>query len=152
MTRAFTATEDFVSVGLGVLLRATALALLGRSVVDFGQGVVGGKISRPHRAQSRPCGVAHPLATTERGGGRRAYAMDRKTLLMAGLFAVALAGGAAGCALDVTAMCERAGGTYAGGTCTRWSPGQQAAQDACEGNGGVYLRGQDSCELGAGGP
>jgi len=32
--RAFTATDDFVYIGLWVLLGASALALLGRSVVD----------------------------------------------------------------------------------------------------------------------
>jgi hypothetical protein len=87
--------------------------------------------------------------TKERGGDRRAYLMD---WLIVSIFAVGLAGGAAGCALDGIAMCEGAGGTYAGGTCSRWSPGQQAAQDACEGNGGVYLRGGDTCEFGMGGP
>src|SRR5713101_1902482 len=33
------------------------------------------------------------------------------------------------------AICERSGGTYSGGTCTRWSPGQEAAQKWCETHG-----------------
>jgi hypothetical protein len=78
--------------------------------------------------------------------------MNRHRALMVGIFAIALAGGAAGCALRGTALGEAAGGTYAGGTCIRWSPDQQAAQDACETSGGVYLGGQDTCEFGMGGP
>jgi hypothetical protein len=69
-----------------------------------------------------------------------------------GIFTVALAGSVAGCGLGGSAMCEAAGGTYAGGTCIRWSPARQAAQDACETSGGVYLGGQDTCEFGMGGP
>jgi hypothetical protein len=57
-----------------------------------------------------------------------------------------------GCAQDAAAICSGAGGTYVGGTCSRWSPRQQAAQDACETSGGVYLRGDERCALGEGGP
>jgi hypothetical protein len=71
---------------------------------------------------------------------------------MVGMLAVGLAGGAAGCALDVTTLCEAAGGTYTGGTCVRWSARQQAAQDGCEASGGVYQGGLDTCEFGMGGP
>lgn len=71
---------------------------------------------------------------------------------LAGVVAVGLAGGVAGCTLDATALCEAAGGTYVAATCIRWSPGRQAAQDGCEANGGVYLGGQDTCEFGMGGP
>jgi hypothetical protein len=58
----------------------------------------------------------------------------------------------AGCAGGGTALCEASGGTYTGGTCTRWGPGQQAAQEMCEASGGVYLAGQERCEFGMGGP
>jgi hypothetical protein len=78
--------------------------------------------------------------------------MNRKRALTVGIVAVGLAGGAGGCALDVTSLCEGAGGTWAGGTCTRWSPAQQAALEGCEANGGVYLRGDDTCHFGEGGP
>lgn len=42
--------------------------------------------------------------------------------------------------------------TVAAATCIRWSPGQQAAHDGCEANGGVFLGGEDTCEFGMGGP
>ena len=58
----------------------------------------------------------------------------------------------AGCAQDAAAICSGAGGTYLGGTCSRWGPRQQAAQDACERSGGVYLRGDERCAFGEGGP
>jgi uncharacterized membrane protein (DUF373 family) len=44
IARAFSATEDFVYIGLGFLLAASAVALLARSVIDFWQGVVGGRV------------------------------------------------------------------------------------------------------------
>ncbi len=50
------------------------------------------------------------------------------------------------------AICGAAGGTYEAGACARWSSGQQAAEERCQTRGGVYLRGQDICALGAGGP
>ena len=56
-------------------------------------------------------------------------------------------GGCAGASL-----CEAAGGTYAGSTCTRWSATQEAAAEWCQANGGVYLGGQERCEWGSGGP
>ena len=59
---------------------------------------------------------------------------------------------AAGCAVDVAAICKAAGGTYAGGTCTQWGPSQQAARDRCSASGGVYLVGSNTCVLGSGGP
>jgi len=43
--RAFTTTEDVVYIGLGFLLASSALTLLAKSVIDFWQGVVSGKIS-----------------------------------------------------------------------------------------------------------
>ena len=63
----------------------------------------------------------------------------------------------AGCAgsggrLSGTALCEAAGGTYTGGTCSRWGPAQQAAQEMCETSGGVKLAGQERCEFGIGAP
>jgi hypothetical protein len=72
--------------------------------------------------------------------------------LMVGILAIGLAGSAAGCGLDVTTICKAAGGAYAGGACIRWSPSQQAAQEACETSGGVYQGGLDTCEFGMGGP
>lgn len=45
VARAFTTTEDVVYIGLGFLLASSALTLLAKSVIDFWQGVVGGKIS-----------------------------------------------------------------------------------------------------------
>jgi hypothetical protein len=60
-----------------------------------------------------------------------------------------------GCAgsgwLSATALCEAAGGTYTGGTCSGWGPAQQAAEEMCDASGGVYLAGQERCEFGMGG-
>jgi hypothetical protein len=69
------------------------------------------------------------------------------------LLRVVLAAGAlplAGCA--GASLCEAAGGSYTGSTCTRWSQGQEAASEWCQANGGVYLGGQARCEWGSGGP
>lgn len=71
--------------------------------------------------------------------------------MRAGLVAVGLAGTTASCALDAATLCAAAGGAYTDRTCIRWSPGLQAAQDACAAVGGVYLGGQDTCAFGAGG-
>ena len=35
---------------------------------------------------------------------------------------------AAGCGVNASAICESAGGTYVGGTCSRWGPRQEEAQ------------------------
>ena len=43
IARAFTATEDVVYIGLGLLLASSALTLLVTGVIDFGQSVVAGK-------------------------------------------------------------------------------------------------------------
>jgi hypothetical protein len=51
-----------------------------------------------------------------------------------------------------TTLCEAAGGSYAGGTCTRSDPNRQAAERMCDASGGVYLAGQDQCAIGMGGP
>jgi uncharacterized membrane protein (DUF373 family) len=45
IARAFTATEDVVYIGLGLLLASSALTLLVTGVIDFGQSVVAGKAS-----------------------------------------------------------------------------------------------------------
>ncbi len=58
----------------------------------------------------------------------------------------------AGCAQDAAAICASAGGTYVGGTCSRWTPRRQAAEDFCESQGGVYLTGDERCAFGEGGP
>ena len=73
------------------------------------------------------------------------------TAVLAGI-ALSLAGCAGSGWLSGTAICEAAGGTYTGGTCSRWGPAQQAAQDWCETSGGVYLAGQEQCAFGMGGP
>jgi len=75
-----------------------------------------------------------------------------KGAVVASLVLAGLTIGTAGCALDATSLCAGAGGAYTAGACTRWSPGQQAAQDGCEASGGVYLGGNDTCEFGMGGP
>ena len=75
-----------------------------------------------------------------------------RRLVAASVAALGVALGAAGCGLDVAASCARAGGAYRDGICERWSAGQQAAREACESRGGVYLTGQDSCAYGMGGP
>jgi len=68
-------------------------------------------------------------------------------------FAIAAMLSLAGCSAGGLAICTSAGGTYEAGTCTRsTSAEQQAAEQQCEGRGGVYLRGQDTCEFGVGGP
>ena len=43
IARAFTAVEDVVYIGLGLLLAGIALTLLATSIFDFGQGVLTGK-------------------------------------------------------------------------------------------------------------
>ena len=77
--------------------------------------------------------------------------MSRVTAVLAGVV-LWLAGCAGGGGLSGTALCEAAGGAYTEGTCTRWGPGQQAAQEMCQTSGGVYLAGQDQCAFGMGGP
>jgi hypothetical protein len=48
------------------------------------------------------------------------------------------------------AICEGSGGTYAGGTCTRWGPAQEAEQKECQTRGGAYLTGSRVCAFGEG--
>jgi len=69
-------------------------------------------------------------------------------LVTAVIAVVVLLSGCAG--TSGTAICEAAGGRYAGGTCARSIPGQQAAQERCKTHGGVYLGGQDTCAFGMG--
>ncbi|HEY7041192.1 MAG TPA: phosphate-starvation-inducible PsiE family protein [Methylomirabilota bacterium] len=45
ITRVFTAIEDFVYIGLGVLLAGGAVTLLTRSVIGFGHGLMSGRFS-----------------------------------------------------------------------------------------------------------
>ena len=53
---------------------------------------------------------------------------------------------------SATAICERAGGDYVGGTCEHhWAPAEMAAQQWCQTHGGVYLV-DAGCEWGSGGP
>jgi hypothetical protein len=68
------------------------------------------------------------------------------------ILAIGLAGSVAGCAADAARICESTGGSYTSGTCSRWGPAQQAAEDACERSGGVYQGGSETCEFGMGGP
>jgi hypothetical protein len=72
--------------------------------------------------------------------------------LSPGLLAIAALLSLTACSSGALAICASAGGTYAAGTCTRSSADQQAAEQLCEARGGVYLRGQDTCAIGAGGP
>jgi hypothetical protein len=72
--------------------------------------------------------------------------------LTAAVLALTVLLSAAGCGVNADLLCERAGGTYVGGTCSRWSPRQQEAQRMCESRGGVYLSGEESCAFGEGGP
>jgi len=72
------------------------------------------------------------------------------TAVLAGT-ALSLAGCAGSGWSSGIALCEAAGGTYAGGTCSRWGPAQQAAEEMCDTSGGVYLAGQERCEFGMGG-
>ena len=58
----------------------------------------------------------------------------------------------AGCGIDAASVCKSAGGTYVGSTCSRSSPREQAVKESCESGGGVFLRGQDLCAYGEGGP
>ncbi len=57
------------------------------------------------------------------------------------------------CACSGTgAICERAGGQYAGGGCThRWTPDELAARQRCEARGGAYLELSNSCVFRGGG-
>jgi hypothetical protein len=80
------------------------------------------------------------------------HAIGGHRALKVGVLALGLIGAMAGCGLDARKWCEGAGGTYTGTSCTRSAPGERAAEDACEARGGVYLRGQDRCEVGGGGP
>ena len=68
------------------------------------------------------------------------------------ILAIGLAGSVAGCAADAARICESTGGSYTSGTCSRWGPAQQAAEDACDRSGGVYQGGSETCEFGMGGP
>jgi hypothetical protein len=65
--------------------------------------------------------------------------------------AIAASFALAACGAGGPAICTSAGGTYQAGTCTRSSAGQQGAEQQCQARGGVYLRGQDLCAVGAGG-
>ncbi len=80
--------------------------------------------------------------------GRSARPAGVAALAMAALVALG------GCATGGGSLCEAAGGHYAAGTCLRiWTPAQQAAQEQCQANGGVYLNGDDRCAVGgSGGP
>ena len=66
-----------------------------------------------------------------------------------GALVLSLLGCAAEGRFSGAAICEAAGGTYAGGTCS--GPSRQAAEQMCERSGGVYLAGQDICAFGGGG-
>jgi len=62
---------------------------------------------------------------------RPGYSARLVTAVLAGIV-LSLAGCAGSGWLSGTALCEAAGGTYTGGTCSRWGPAQQAAQEMCE--------------------
>ena len=71
----------------------------------------------------------------------------KEGILISMLGAIALT--LAACA-GAGAICAGSGGTYSGGTCTRWSPSQEAAQKWCETHGGSYLTGPNVCAFGEG--
>ena len=71
---------------------------------------------------------------------------------MIGIVTLGLLGAPAGCGFNAGAICQNAGGTYVGDTCTHWTPYQQALETECEKRGGVYLVGQGRCAFGEGGP
>ena len=58
----------------------------------------------------------------------------------------------ASCARDAAAICASAGGTYTGSTCSKSNARLGAAEAACESLGGVYLKGDERCAFGEGGP
>jgi hypothetical protein len=65
-------------------------------------------------------------------------------------FAIAALLSLAGC--SASAICTSAGGTYAAGTCAHsTSAEQQEFEQQCEARGGVYLGGQGTCLVSAGG-
>ena len=73
----------------------------------------------------------------------------RRAIIAAG--ALALTACASG--LDAAAICERAGGRWAGGLCEyRLTPEQLALRQWCETQGGRYLNGDNTCAFGRGGP
>ena len=52
---------------------------------------------------------------------------------------------------SATAICERSGGHYDGGTCEHESsPEALATKQWCQTHGGVYLDGNETCEWGYG--
>jgi len=57
-----------------------------------------------------------------------------------------------GCGIDAAAVCKSAGGSYVGSTCSRSGSKERAVQESCESGGRVYLRGQEVCARGEGGP
>jgi hypothetical protein len=67
-------------------------------------------------------------------------------------FAISALLSLAGCSASGLAICTSAGGTYESGTCTRSTSAEQREfEQQCEARGGVYLGGQGSCLVSAGG-
>jgi hypothetical protein len=62
------------------------------------------------------------------------------------LLVLQLAGCASSMKITSQKLCQGAGGTYANGLCT---PGTKSvkALEQCEANGGLYLAGEDACQL-----
>jgi hypothetical protein len=51
---------------------------------------------------------------------------------------------------DTAAICTRAGGTFAEGTCTRSGPEEAAVKRFCQERGAIYLAGSNTCAYGEG--
>src|SRR5256884_7147850 len=87
------------------------------------------------------------IPASARGGSASEVWAMKEGILISMLGAIALTLSA--CASAGT-ICEGSGGTYSGATCTRSTPGQEAAQRWCETHGGTYLTGPNVCAFGEG--
>jgi hypothetical protein len=53
----------------------------------------------------------------------------------------------------ISDLCGATGGHWVGAICQhQWTRAERAEQAGCEGAGGVYLQGDDTCAFGEGGP
>jgi hypothetical protein len=88
------------------------------------------------------------MTSTNRGFRTKAFSGVRRALIVTAVLALSACTGR----FSATAVCERLGGDYVGGTCQhRSTPAEVAAEQWCETHGGVYVA-DDGCELGSGGP
>jgi hypothetical protein len=89
--------------------------------------------------------------TSSNGRSRtKAFSAVLRALVVTAVLALSACAGSG--RFSATAVCERLGGDYVGGTCEHHTtPEELAAQQWCETHGGVYVA-DDGCELGSGGP